>query len=86
LIGRASVGNPWVFEDKNRQVSSQEKFRAMMLHGQIFEDVFPKRSLEHLRSKLLAYTKNFRNAKLLRNKLVRVVNIADLEKLEEDFC
>lgn len=86
LIGRNSVGNPWVFEDNERQISSQEKFKVMMLHAQIFGDVFPKRSLEHIRTKLLAYTKNFRNAKILRNKLVRVANIADLAKLEEDFC
>jgi len=86
LIGRNSVGNPWVFEEKERNIEIAEKYKAMLIHAQIFTDVFPKRSLEHLRSKLLAYTKNFRNAKILRNKLVRVANIVDLEKLEEDFC
>lgn len=86
LIGRNSVGNPWVFEEKERNIDITEKYKALMLHAQIFTDVFPKRSLEHLRAKLLAYTKNFRKAKQIRKKLVRVVNIADLEKLEEDFC
>jgi len=86
LIGRASVGNPWVFEKNKRNIDINEKYKAMMLHAQIFTDVFPKRSLEHLRSKLLAYTKNFWKAKQIRKKLVGVANIADLERLEEDFC
>jgi len=85
LIGRNSVGNPWVFEDNERNIDISEKYKAMLIHAQMFSDVFPKRSLEHLRAKLLAYTKNFRKAKILRKKLVRVVNITDLKKLEEDF-
>ena len=85
LIGRSSVGNSWVFEDKERQIDVGEKYQALLLHAQIFANVFPKRSLEHLRSKLLAYSKNLRKAKYLRKKLVGVVNITDLENLEEDF-
>jgi len=57
----------------------------MLMHAQIFNQVFPKRSLEHLRSKFLAYIKGFRNAKQIRKKLVRVSKIADLIKIEEDF-
>jgi len=86
LIGRASVGNPWIFEENKRNIDIKEKYKAMMLQAQIFIDVFPKRGLEHLRSKLLAYTKNFWKAKQIRKKLVGVANIADLEKLEGDFC
>lgn len=86
LIARSSVGNPWVFEEIERNIDISEKYKAMLIHAQIFTDVFPKRSLEHIRAKLLAYTKNFRKAKILRKKLIRVANIADLVKLEEDFC
>ncbi len=85
LIGRASVGNPWIFEKSIRDIDKEEKFQAMLLHAQIFSTVFSKRSLEHLRSKLLAYSKNFRNAKQIRNKLVRVSKIAGLLNLEEEF-
>ena len=85
LIGRTSVGNPWIFEGKERDLTKKEKFRAMILHAQIFENVFPKRSLEHLRSKFLMYCKNFWNAKNIRNKLVRVAKINDLLEIEEDF-
>jgi len=84
LVARASVGNPWIF-NKEREVSKMEKYRTMLMHAQIFSEVFPKRSLEHMRSKFLAYIKGFRNARLIRNKLVRVSNIDDLIKLEEDF-
>lgn len=84
LIARASVGNPWIF-DKKREVSKMEKYQTMLMYAQIFNEVFPKRSLEHLRSKFLAYIKGFRNAKQIKKKLVRVSKIADLIKIEEDF-
>lgn len=84
LIGRSAVGNPWVFSDR-RQIEKIEKFKTMFLHAQIFDEIFPKRSLEHLRSKFLAYIKGFRNAKQIRKKLVRVDKISDLSKMEEDF-
>jgi len=84
LIARASVGNPWIFDEK-REISIIEKYQTMLMHAQIFNQVFPKRSLEHLRSKFLAYIKGFRNAKQIRKKLVRVSKIADLIKIEEDF-
>lgn len=83
LIGRASMGNPWVF--KNAKVSLREKFSTMLLHAQIFESVFPTRSFDSLRKHFLSYSSGHPNAKKLRAQLVRVSTLADLLSLEEEY-
>lgn len=83
LIGRAAGGNPWCF---NNHISSpKEKFSAMLLHAQIFQEVFPFRQFDSLRKHFLLYTKNLSNAKSLRMKLIRLNSVKELLTLEDDF-
>jgi len=83
LIGRAAGGNPWVFSD--HIATPQEKFSAMLLHAQIFQEVFPHRCFDSLRKHFLLYTSDFPNAKSLRMKLVRLNSVKELLSLEEEF-
>jgi len=83
LIGRAAGGNPWVFND--HIATPQEKFSAMLLHAQIFQEVFPHRCFDSLRKHFLLYTSDFPNAKSLRMKLVRLNSVKELLSLEEEF-
>ena len=83
LIGRAASGNPWCFSDYI--ASPQEKFSAMLLHAQIFQEVFPKRCFDSLRKHFLFYTASFPNAKSLRMKLVRLNSVKELLSLEDEF-
>lgn len=83
LIGRAATGNPWCFN--NYITTPSEKFSAMLLHSQIFQEVFPHRQFDSLRKHFLLYTKNLSNAKSLRMKLIRLKTVKELLSLEDEF-
>jgi len=83
LIGRAAGGNPWCFS--NHLATPQEKFSAMLLHAQIFSEVFPQRCFDSLRKHFLLYTAYFPHAKSLRMKLVRLNSVKELLSLESEF-
>jgi len=83
LIGRAACGNPWCFKDYT--ATPKERFSAMLLHAQIFTEVFPHRRFDSLRKNFLFYASGLINAKQLRSKLVRLNSIEDLLQLEADF-
>jgi len=83
LIGRVACGNPWCFKDYI--ATPKERFSAMLLHAQIFTQVFPHRRFDSLRKNFLFYASGLSNAKQLRSKLVRLNSIEDLLQLEADF-
>jgi len=83
LIGRAACGNPWCFKDYT--AAPKERFSAMLLHAQLFKEVFPNRRFDSLRKNFLFYASGLVNAKQLRSKLVRLNSIEDLLQLEGDF-
>lgn len=83
LIGRASMGNPWIFNDS--QASIREKFSTMLLHAQLFESIFPLRRFDSLRKHFLLYSAGHPQAKKLRAQLVKVNSLADFLSLEEEF-
>ena len=83
LIGRAACGNPWCFQDYS--ATAKERFSAMLLHAQLFQQVFPHRRFDSLRKNFLFYASGLPNAKQLRSKLVRLNSISDILELEADF-
>jgi nifR3 family TIM-barrel protein len=83
LIGRAAMGNPWVFN--NHIPTPKEKFQTALLHAQYFEEIFPKRRFDSMRKHFLLYTLGLPNAKKLRSKIVKVNSIKDFLSLEEEF-
>ncbi len=83
LIGRSAVNNPWCFD--SRVGSLQERFQAMLLQTQNFIKVFPDRRLDPLRKIYLSYTNSLPNAKELRNKLIYVKSIGDLQSVAQSY-
>jgi len=83
LIGRASLGNPWVFSD--HLPTPSEKYSCALNHFRLFQQFFPARTTDSLRRHFLAYASGLPNAKQLRAKLVRVSTLNDLLSLEKDF-
>lgn len=83
LIGRSSMGNPWVFSSNIPSLS--QKFSAMLLHAQLFEKTFPHRRFDPLRKHFLLYTSGHPHAKQLRQKIVRLNSIKELLDLEADY-
>jgi tRNA-dihydrouridine synthase len=83
LIGRAALGNPWLFADI--QATPRQKFDTMLLHAQIYQEIFPERRFDPLRRYFLAYASGLPNAKALRSKLVSVSTLDQLCSLESEF-
>jgi tRNA-dihydrouridine synthase B len=83
LIGRAAMGNPWLFADK--QVSFKEKYQAMCLHAQNFTKVFPTRRFDPLRRHFLLYVSGHPQATKLRTEIVKLTSIDQLCALEEEI-
>ena len=83
LIGRSAAGNPWLFKDQI--ATNRQKFSAMLLHTQIYQQTFPHRRFDPLRHHFLEYSKNHPQAKKLRRLLVRLTSLPELLKLEDQF-
>ncbi|HOZ81002.1 MAG TPA: tRNA-dihydrouridine synthase [Candidatus Woesebacteria bacterium] len=83
LIGRAAMGNPWVFSD--HQPTWLEKFNALIYHTEQFQRLYPNSRLDPLRRHYLLYTHSHPKAKELRQKLVTLTTIDQLLALEPEF-
>ncbi len=84
LIGRAAMGNPWLFNDEKPDF--KEKYQAMLSHAQNFTRVFPHRRFDPLRRHFLLYISGHSQAKQLRQEIVKLTGIDQLCALEERIC
>jgi nifR3 family TIM-barrel protein len=76
LIGRAALGNPWVFQGKTPVVN--ERLQVMLEHCQKFIEFFPQGNFKAMRKHLIWYAKGFRNSTKVRKELMRVNNLNDV--------
>ena len=83
LIGRASMGNPWIFTDKIPTL--RDKFSIMCYHAQKFNEIFSNRQFDPMRKHFLLYASGHHHAKALRAKLVHLSSLDQLYALEEAF-
>jgi tRNA-dihydrouridine synthase len=76
LIGRAALGNPWIFHEKIPMLN--ERLQVMMEHCQKFMKFFPQGNFKAMRKHLIWYAKGFRNSAKVREELMRVNNLNDV--------
>jgi tRNA-dihydrouridine synthase B len=93
MIGRASLGNPWVFRQVAHYLRTGEhlprptprEIAAIALrHAQITYETTkhdPHQATLELRGQICKYKIGVRNASALRDKLVRVQSLAEIEAL-----
>ena len=79
LIGRAALGNPWVFQDY--QPTVKEKYQLMLDHCQAFMDLTPNLNFLSLRKHLLWYLKGVNDSHKIKNQLAKVKNIEEVRRL-----
>lgn len=77
LIGRAALGNPWLFCD--RSPTLVERFEVMREHAKLFLSVRPELGLFPMRKHLSWYCAGFEGSKALRTALTSVVTLDDLD-------
>jgi tRNA-dihydrouridine synthase len=81
LIGRAAMGNPWIFNDTIPDFKA--KYNAMLLHAKYFTNVFPSRRFDPLRRHFLLYVSGHPQASALRQKIVTLSSFDQLCSLED---
>ena len=83
LIGRASMGLPWVFQ-ADGVVTATKRLQVAIEHAQLYEDLFkdsPKYSFLPLRKHLAWYSKGFPGASELRVVLTQTNSAAEVTQL-----
>lgn len=73
MIGRASVGNPWVFwpQEKREQVTLADKVEVMLEHYELLRGYQEeKKALIEFRKHLTGYISGYQNAKAMRQALM----------------
>ncbi|MCK9360906.1 tRNA dihydrouridine synthase DusB [Patescibacteria group bacterium] len=88
LIGRGGLGNPWFFKQVetylrtgviNHAPTNQQILDAMRKHARLQTDHFGERGLVKLRKHLPWYVKRTPELKHLKEKLVKISTLEDLE-------
>lgn len=83
LIGRAALGNPWIFNKPLiiQIIKEEDKLRTMVEHANYFEKVRGEEPFFKIRKHLGWYARGFDGAKELREKLVRSESLEDVANI-----
>lgn len=86
MIGRGIFGDPWFFNEKIaiKNVTLQEKLKAMLEHAKIFEKKLCSENIKGfhiMRKHFKAYISGFDGAKEMRIKFMETENVKEVEKL-----
>lgn len=97
LFGRATYGNPWLFRDKGKfrgenpplappsSPSVTELAETLLEHARLLDETKDSRHFIQIRKHAGWYMKGFPGASELRNQLVRVSNLVELEAVLKDY-
>ena len=85
MIGRAAIGNPWVFA-KQQPKTFADKIPLINRHAQfLFETKSDKVGMLEIRKHLLAYVKGVPNATSYRSKLVSVTSLEQIHDILKEI-
>jgi tRNA-dihydrouridine synthase len=85
LIGRASIGNPWIFERKKRSISKEERLKIALEHVRYFTKVKGKGRTCEMKKHLCWYSRGFEGAKDLRIRLMSASCFSEIESILLEF-
>ena len=95
MVGRASLGNPWIFDrikyfletgEKKPEVSSREKFKVIMEHfNLLLEEKGEYTATREIRKHIAWYVKGMPDATKLREKINRVDSKEEFKKVIKEF-
>src|SRR5213075_2839801 len=94
MIGRAAMSAPWIFQQIKHYLATNELLPTPQLvqrwniiighcrsHAENWGD--EEQAIRSMRARLMAYSKNFPAAKVLREKFQRVATLTDVEQIAE---
>ena len=82
MIGRGIFGNPWLFNKRKKNISTEEKLKVLIEHTNLFEKYFKGiKNFAIMRKHFKAYVSGFNDAKELRIKLMEAENAGEVKRL-----
>lgn len=83
LIGRATFGNPWIFNknENNIEITEQMRKNAAIKHCEFFEQILPHRQFFIMRKHLAWYMKEFPGSRELRGKLMHANSAEEVKEI-----
>lgn len=81
LVGHATLGNPFFFNENEKQRSTQEIISVMIEHGSLYEETHPNGHFLSLRKHMLWYADMDPELKLLKKELQTIKDISDLKNV-----
>ena len=94
MIGRASMGNPWIFEEiisylkkeKIRKINLEEKLNTILKHIELeVEEKGENIGIKELRKHMSAYVKNMPDATTIRQKINTIYTKEELEVCLKEY-
>ena len=94
MIGRAAMGNPWLFKQAKQRAAGQkvssptpqERLEVVRRHLALYEEsLHGRQSLAGIRSRLMWYSKRLRGSARLRASLSDCRQLEDMIKICEEF-
>jgi nifR3 family TIM-barrel protein len=92
MIGRAAMSAPWIFNEVKHYFATgeqlpppsiAEKWELIQRHCQLAVEAWGRedQAMRSMRARLMAYSKNFPNAKMLREKFQHVSSLAEMDEI-----
>lgn len=94
MIGRASMGNPWIFEEvisylkgeEQRKIDKEEKLQTVLKHIELeVEEKGEDVGIKELRKHMSAYIKNMPDATTMRQKINTIDTRKELEEALKEY-
>lgn len=78
MIGRASIGAPWIFDNFGKNITNQTKYKTIKKHLELLQTVYDEKYLTaYFRKHLLWYLKEIKNANKYRQEIVKIKTIEE---------
>ena len=95
MIGRASLGNPWIFKkiayylehgEKLPDISNEEKYKVILEHYNLLEkEKGEYTATREIRKHIAWYVKGIKNATVIRNEINRVESSNEFRKILKEY-
>jgi tRNA-dihydrouridine synthase len=81
MVGRGILSNPWLFSGRD-DISKEERLSTLLKHAILFCEVWgPSKNFNVMKKYIKAYINGFDGANELRQKLMTVSNLEELETI-----
>ncbi len=91
MIGRASLGNPWIFKEiiegiDGKNIPKEEKLRVILKHINLeIEEKGEMTAVKEMRKHISWYIRNYKDASKFRDIVNRIDNKQELEKCIKEY-